>query len=66
MLADISSRMVYVVASNKPSKITMAEFGDYLNTQLKPLSKDLMVSKSGKCNNDNLNADLHEILHSCL
>lgn len=44
----------------------MAEFGDYLNTQLKPLSKDLMVSKSGKCNNDNLNADLHEILHSCL
>ena len=59
-LEDISSRMVYIVTSNDPSKITTNDFGDYLNTLLKPLSKELMLSKSGKRNNDNLKADLDE------
>lgn len=59
-LANISSRMVYVITSNDPSKITTTEFGDYLNTQLKPVSKEIMIDKSGKRNNNNLTAELQE------
>ncbi len=59
-LADLSSRMVYIVVPKKLPKSGKILFRKYLNNRIKPLAKKTMLSKSGKRCNDNLKAELHE------
>ena len=59
-LADISSRMVYVVVPKKLPQSGKVIFKKYLNNRIEPLAKKTMLGKSGKRNNDNLKIELQE------
>jgi hypothetical protein len=59
-LDDISSRMVYIVVPKELSNSSTTNFKKYLNNRIEPLSNDILISKSGNRNNDDLKVELHE------